>query len=184
MPTPLHDDDLDDDFAEDDTPEDETPKGLRRAARDGKAARAEATRLARENAMLKAGIDTDTPLGALFSDGYKGDLTKDAVKAAWSALGAPAPASSSADAVDDEPAGDDVTFEPGEEQSTRERQALANGANTDAPAKPNPHENALLVAEKVTAGGGSRDDSMAGAFESLVNAGAQGDKRVIWNPGE
>ena len=37
----------------------------------------------RKAALLEAGVDTKSPLGSLFADAYKGDLTSEAIKEAW-----------------------------------------------------------------------------------------------------
>lgn len=48
-----------------------------------------ATKLERENVMLKAGVDFDHPASSYFLDGYKGELTTDAIKAEWLKLAGP-----------------------------------------------------------------------------------------------
>jgi len=68
----------------------ETPKKLRRAAKEGTKAKAEAAALKRELAMVKAGVDTESPIGKLFARAYDGDVTPEAVKAEWAKInGAP-----------------------------------------------------------------------------------------------
>ena len=42
---------------------------------------------AREIALLRAGIPVDTPVGEMFADGYKGEITPEAIKAKWTELG-------------------------------------------------------------------------------------------------
>lgn len=181
MTTPEFDDiDFDDDDT-DPTPEpDNTPKALRRAAAEGRQAKAKATQLERENIMLKAGIDTDTPLGAMFAAGYSGELTKDAVKAAFSALGVAAP-SADADPDPDPTVDPDPDISDAERNSTAQRQALASGANLTPsdPTDVHPHERMRQAHETVLAAGGRGEDAMAAGIAQLLAAGAAGDKRVL-----
>jgi hypothetical protein len=174
MPTDIdHDDDLDDDMPTDAEPTDETPRDLRRAARDGKAARIEANTLKREVAMLKAGIDTETPIGAMFSKGYEGELTKEAVTTAWSALGV-TPVAADAPADDTPEPGPDMA--PGETDLTADRRALANGSASDTPVTPDPKSAAKDRVEAVISAGGTEDDAMAAGLE--VQAQSQDDPVV------
>ena len=57
-------------------------RDLEKRAKGADSAKAEAEAARRELAMLKAGIDLDTPQGKLFSKAYDGEPTLDAVKAA------------------------------------------------------------------------------------------------------
>lgn len=52
---------------------------------------ARADQLARENAMLKAGVDMSHPAAATFVAGYSGPLEVDDVKAAWEPIGGTPP---------------------------------------------------------------------------------------------
>lgn len=42
--------------------------------------------LERDNALLRAGVPSDTPLGKVFAKAYDGELTLEAIKAAWTEL--------------------------------------------------------------------------------------------------
>lgn len=66
---------------EDEEEPNEAIKALRKQAKDGKAAQAEAARLARENAFLRAGIP-ETPATSYFVKGYDGDPDPEAIRAA------------------------------------------------------------------------------------------------------
>jgi len=57
-------------------------RDLEKRAKGADTAKAEAEAARRELAMLKAGIDLDTPQGKLFAKAYDGEPTLDAVKAA------------------------------------------------------------------------------------------------------
>lgn len=70
-------------------------RDLERRAKDADRVRAEAESAKRELALLKAGIDVNTPQGKLFAKAYDGEYTVDAVKAAateYGVLEAAAPA--------------------------------------------------------------------------------------------
>jgi ribosomal protein L12E/L44/L45/RPP1/RPP2 len=57
-------------------------KNLRKAAEENPILKAEKAALARENAFLKAGINTDDPKLAYFYKGYDGEMTPEAIKQA------------------------------------------------------------------------------------------------------
>lgn len=57
-------------------------RDLEKRAKGADTAKAEAEAAKRELAMLRAGIDLDTPQGKLFAKAYDGESTLDAVKAA------------------------------------------------------------------------------------------------------
>lgn len=62
-------------------------RDLEKRAKDADRVRAEADSARRELALLKAGIDLDSPQGKLFAKAYDGDFTVDAVKAAATEYG-------------------------------------------------------------------------------------------------
>lgn len=82
-----YDDDDDDDDDQEPEPRQQRPgpsrenAALRKANSRAKSATEENSVLRREIAFMKAGVDTDTPLGQLLFKGYDGELTKDAVVA-------------------------------------------------------------------------------------------------------
>ena len=144
---------------------------LRRAAKENSKARREADGLKRELALLKAGVDTDSAVGKMFAKGYEGELTKEAVTAAWSEISpnAEPPAAESTDTVTD----------PAERAATQERTNLASGVSQTIEPTPDPREVGRAAGQKVVADGGSREDGMATHFQHLVAAAIAGDKRVI-----
>lgn len=121
--------------------------------------------LAKENAWLKAGVDTDLPLAKTLLANYDGELTKEAVKAFIDAQGAtpvlfpetpPPPA--------------DAELDQGEERSTEERSALAEGA--EAPggnAGANPAERMHENFRKGKEQGQSQDVAGAAALEEFLD---------------
>lgn len=68
-------------------PDNEVISTLRAQAKEGKQARAEAEAAKRELAFVRAGIDPDDPRQKYFVEGYKGDLTSDAIKSEATAAG-------------------------------------------------------------------------------------------------
>lgn len=151
-------------------PESNDIRSLRR-----KAEKADA--LARENALLKAGINTESPLGAMFRDAYQGELTTDAIKAAWATVAPPAP-------PEPEPTTDpDPGPDPQAQQFADDRQRLTTGGAGDLGTEPerDPKKVAIEEGEKALQEGKSREDAMALAFSTLAQAAANGDQRVIVN---
>lgn len=59
----------------------------KRAKREADEAKAEAAKAKRDLALIKAGIDIDSPTGKLFVKGYDGEATVDAIKAAAAEYG-------------------------------------------------------------------------------------------------
>lgn len=80
-------DDVDDDEQPSPPPENHDLKRLREKAKGADSARAEADAAKRELAFVKAGIDTDDPRQRYFVEGYKGDLSVDAIKTEATASG-------------------------------------------------------------------------------------------------
>lgn len=148
---------------------------IRSMERDAKQVRT----LRRENAMLKAGIDVNTPLGTLFLNAYEGDLESEAIREAFHKI-APAVASAPVSADEDggpAPMSEDAAF-------AEERQRLVSGGLGDDghTIERDPRKVAIETGNQALADGKSREDAMALAFSSLAGAAAEGDTRVIWSP--
>jgi hypothetical protein len=62
-------------------------KNLERKAKEADAAKAEAQAAKRELALLKAGIDLESPTGKLFAKAYDGEASVDAIKSAATEYG-------------------------------------------------------------------------------------------------
>lgn len=151
---------------------------IRSMERDAKAARA----AQRELAFVKAGIDTDSPLGKMFTAAYEGPLDREAINTAWTAVAPAAPPPP----ADDTPPPAGETPPPADDgaEFERERQRLAaDGAgDTGTPPDRDPRKTAIEGGHKMMAEGRSRDEAMAQAFSDLAGAAAAGDSRVIYNP--
>ncbi len=95
---------------------------------------------ARENALLRAGIPIDTPVGEMFARGYDGDVNPDAMKAKWNEMGLAAGGGTT------EPPGGTGTGEPTDAELERHRQlaGVGSGGETDVGIK---FEDALAAAK-------------------------------------
>lgn len=100
------------------------PQGLK----DLRAKADQATTLGRKVAFLEAGVPTKTPLGAMFADAYKGELTEEAITAAWAEIAPAQPA------VADPPSGDTPPT-PDEARLQAEQDAARRGIGS-TPAEP------------------------------------------------
>lgn len=149
---------------------------IRSMERDAKAARA----ATRELAFVKAGIDTESPLGALFSAAYDGPLERDAIVEAWKAV---APAPPAPPANDSTPPAGEATPPAGDDgaEFERERQRLAQEGlgDTGTPPDRDPRRVAVETGQKLLSEGKSRDEAMAEAFSIIAGGAAAGDSRVI-----
>ncbi len=90
MTTQYEENDLDQDFEENEPQQEREPqwrKQLERKAKEADSAKAEANAAKRELALLKAGIDLDSPTGKLFAKAYDGEATVEAIKASATEFG-------------------------------------------------------------------------------------------------
>lgn len=89
--TTQYEDDFDLDQEENEQPQQQQEpqwrKNLERKAKEADAAKAEAQAAKRELALLKAGIDLESPTGKLFAKAYDGEASVDAIKAAATEYG-------------------------------------------------------------------------------------------------
>ena len=132
----------------------------------------EANSAKRELAFLKAGVDTESPIGKLFMRAYDGELDKESLTTAFAELGG----TTSSD--DTEPPPDPSV------EATRERQALASGAATEdgeVPAVPvrGKTGRAVKAGQDAIDRGAPREEATGVVFGELTAAAAQGDSTVI-----
>lgn len=134
---------------------------------------ADAEAVKRENAFLKAGVDLESKPGKLLFKAYDGNLEADDIRAEAAELNAlkgEAP-----------PTPKEETLEPGEEQSTEERQIVATGAEQDDPKTVNPRTSAVNEGRKILEDGGTREDAISDAFATIAIAGYKDkDDRVLY----
>jgi len=171
--------DFDDDDDDDTTSTQKDIPGLRKAAKDGKAALAENELLKRQLAFSKAGIDTDTPLGKMFARSYDGPTDDvEAVKAAALEIGiGSAPKKSQAEIEADQ-------TKAAEEQRLADAQSNLSGGPNGKPAGeegPSPADAALLHFQKQLTDGVDPNSARRDAVAMLISAGLNGDKRAFVN---
>jgi hypothetical protein len=145
---------------------------LREAADEGRRARAEADRLNRENAMLRAGVDLDSKAGQYFVKGYEGELTREAILAEAEAMqgvirGATPAATPAAPVVEH-----DIS-------QGQDRMDLAAGSAVPSPDQANPYAVAEQAWEDARKSGGTRESAAAAPLAVLLEAAQRGDRRVI-----
>lgn len=142
-------------------------KDLRRAADEGRAAKAEAAKLQRELAFAKAGVDTDSKLGQMLFKTYEGDLDVEAIKAeaAEIGIGQPAPTPPAED--------------PAERAQTRERSNLASEVGTPHSHEANPYTLAESAFKEAKRNGDPTDIAFGAALAHIFEAAQRGDSRVI-----
>lgn len=159
-------------MADDNNAENDNIKQLREKAD-------KATKLERENAMLRAGVDLDSKAGQYFAKGYEGELTAEAIKAeAEDFAGAlknttPPPTDKKDDDVEN---GDENKGDPNE---TKDRLDLASNNGTPAANDGvNPYDGAFKAFDGAMKDGKTRENSAVDALDVIVKAAVAGDRRV------
>lgn len=161
-------------------PEAQGPKELREFAErqkaEAEAARTEADTLRAQNRSLTfqaAGVSADSPLGAMFDKAYDGELTVDAVKAAWSEVAPPSAAPAA-------PADDGPT--PEELANQAARQALSTGGTPPGQEpSPDPWTDAQAGYRADRERGVRVETAQRNVLQKIVNAAAAGDERVLYD---
>lgn len=152
-------------------------RDLARKAKDLEPAAAEGEKAKRELAFLKAGVNADeSKIAALFVKSYDGELTTDAIKAAFADLGVtekPAVEGEQQLTPEQQAAAD------AEAKQTEERAALARGSAgfQDTPPR-DPRELSAEAVAKARAEGRTEEVALSNGLRELVNAAVAGDKRV------
>lgn len=131
--------------------------------------------LERELAFTKAGVDTDSPAGAIFARGYDGDLEVEAIKTAAATMGLGQATTPAADPTTPT----DTPLDPGEAALLGAQDQLSGTPPTTEPPAADPYAEAAKVYENMVDDGSQRDVALGQAFNSLANAANQGDRRVI-----
>lgn len=138
----------------------------------------------RTEAIRASGIDTESPLGRLFIDAYKGDFKDpEVLKSKALEYGVPVKGAESA-GTPAAPQGSGTPGTPGSAQDTgsQERSALAAGSAADSGEDPDPRTVALAAADAIRENPNAKWDDEATAFLSvLATAATKGDERaVVW----
>lgn len=148
---------------------------LRAAAERGSKRAGEIVDVRKENAFLKVGIDTDSEVGQLLYESVQpddeGNFDTEALRERAEKLGA---LSNPSNDGGPEP-------EPGEEQSTAERQSLAGTGTPPPEADPgeHPNERAKRAYEDVLDNNGKTDVAQAAYAQEIFAAASEGDDRVL-----
>jgi ribosomal protein L12E/L44/L45/RPP1/RPP2 len=150
--------------------------GLRKAAKDGKAALTENEQLRRELMFAKAGIDTETRLGKMLLKTFEGS-SLDELRAEAEEIGLIKPVTNAGAAGDDDDDDDSA-------QQQQVRNSLAGGAATGSGPKttPDPMSHALTNFHEQRKAGVRREDAALEVVDRVLSAAASGDKRVIFDP--
>lgn len=160
-------DDLNDDAQDPNEPE--SIRNLRAHARKLEKELKESGDARKELAMLKAGVDTNSPLGKFFAENFKGDPSDiEGIKAQAEAIGAISP-------VKDEPAEKPADTS---DTSTQERQDLANGAMPNDASGIDPRQSSLDKANDMLAKGAPFDVAAGEMLAERAQAAMAGDQRV------
>lgn len=130
----------------------------------------ESANIARELAMVKAGIDTDSPLGKMFFKSYEGDLTKEALTVSAQEIGL-------LEVTTKTP---EVTQQ--ERTSTQERHQLQTGSVSPDQNPKHPNQEAVEEAKRVQSEGGTYQDAAAAFIATKVKRFSEGDARAVKNP--
>lgn len=163
MAETMYDDDIDDDTEDSVTltkAEHDRLAALARKAKKADEITASAGAAQRELAFVKAGVDTDSPIGKLLLNGYSGELEVEAIKAEAVAVGA-----IKADVV--EPEAPVITDE--EKASTDKRADLAAGAVPDDGVDPDPVGSAMRAGREAIDAGAKEEAGLGLAFQQLAS---------------
>ena len=144
-------------------------RDLRQAADEGRKAKAEAEQARREIAFLRAGVDTESKLGAMFFKSYDGDLSTEAIKAEATELGmfqtsTPAPEVPQA-----------------EREFSQARMDLASEAGTPASFEEDPFTTSRKQWQAARDEGAPLQEAFGAAMGPLLAGAHRGDDRVSRN---
>jgi hypothetical protein len=155
------------DMTEQDTVEPQT-EGVKKLREEREQLATERAQLHRENAFLRAGVDLDTPVGKLLIKAYDGDLEVDAIRSSYSEI---APSTTTS------------TAPPSTEAQYRD--GFMREATTSAPigdlTESDPVASGRKAFDDRIRQGATREDASAEILTRLIDAGARGDNRVVFD---
>jgi hypothetical protein len=139
---------------------------------------AKAGKLERENAMLKAGVDTSTAQGKFFADKYDGALEPAAIKTEFTTLfGAPTPEPAPTGEAPSEPPASET--EPEKVAETQSREAFRQGAEAGGQEPPpDPIDAGYAEYQERMAKGTQRDLAAGSVFGALIEGAKAGHPRA------
>ena len=148
-------------------------KALREKAKLADQVASEKSVLERKVAILEAGVNTTTPVGAMFLKSYDGELTTEAIKAAAAEVGL----------VEGQPTPEPEPGSPGtpEAQTQQVREGLSQGnvAPFEEPVK-SAKDNAWDTFTNARKSGMREEDARQEAFASFIEAGLRGDSTALY----
>lgn len=155
----------------------ESPSALREAAERGKAASAEAAAAKRELALVKAGVDTETQKGLMFAKAYDGELTTDAIKAAYNEIFGELktePVAPEADA-------DIQRAKEALNRQTAERRELSGqGTEITPEPEPDPRKGVREKFNDDVMSGMSRERAYVGVLNAQIKAANENRPGAVW----
>lgn len=174
--------------------EPDAPRQLREyAKRQGEKAKL-ADQLVRENAALRAGIDTSTRLGQAWLAAYNGPLNdKDAMLAdakdfSPSIVQGEAAATTTATTTESATQSGETTTQTSTEATqasgTAERNALANGAVASGAAEEDVRGSAMRLAREALDRGAGEDEAAGGLISALARGAIEGKVPVLDSSGQ
>lgn len=163
---------------DDDTTTDNDLAGLRKAAKEGKAALSENERLRKELMFARAGIDTDSKIGAMLFKTWEGD-DLDALKLEAKELGIVKNDAGAQPQGQQQGSEDDDAAE--QARMRRDFRAGQPAGGSDTPT-PDPTDRALREFHDDIKRGTRRADAGLAAIDKVISAAASGDKRAIFDP--
>lgn len=126
----------------------------------------------RELAMVKAGVDLDSPVGKLFAGAYQGDLEPEKIKAEWSKLGV-TPGAAPTPEVNDGPTAEELAAQQAAATVT------SGGATPPGEEPPgDPWKDALATRQEALKRGAPSEIADSRAIDRVMDAAAKGDPRV------
>lgn len=162
---------------------------LREAAKKGREATKKAADLERENAFLKAGIDTEDPKFKYFAKGYEGELTADAIKAEAEAAGFTAEPQTQTSTTENggEGSEDEGNEEEHVSEEDREAERIANAVRSGANApgeKPevDPMNEGFSKFHERVAEGDRRQDASSEVIGRILGEGVGGNEKFLAKP--
>jgi len=148
-------------------------KALRDKAKAADGLASEKSQLERKVAILEAGVNTTSPVGAMFLKSYEGELTPEAIKAAAAEVGL----------VEGQPDPEPQPGEPGtvehEQQQVRQGLSVGDVAPHEEPVK-SAKDRAWEVFDKSRKEGMREEDARQEAFASFIEAGMKGDSTALY----
>lgn len=153
----------------------------------------DADTLRRENAFLRAGVDSESEIGRYFTRGYDGELDVDAIKAAWSKVAPSTPTTPPPPSGETQPpAGEQPPGQPGlsEEEMERlrvSRQGLQSESAPPGSEPTTPLGTAIMDAAFEAQGGtrarpnqGMSDKALNAGFSEVFRRGNEGDPEAVF----